>query len=67
MNLKEFAKDHKIILDWELCTHTTSTINKPDDEALDTAETFNQVINNTIAYNSHTQKTENIVMIHLIS
>lgn len=62
MNLKEFAKDHKIILDWELCRHTTRTIDKPDDEALDTAETFNQVIiNNTTVHHGYNQKTEQII------
>lgn len=61
MDLKEFAKDHKIILDWELCAHTTSTISKPENMALSAAETFNQVISNATAYHNYNQKTEQIL------
>lgn len=62
MKLHEFIKQgNQIVLNWEQCINSTSTIKNPEDSILNIAKSTNDLFNSAIEHNNCTQDTESTI------
>lgn len=62
MKLQEFIKQgNQIVLNWNQCINSTTTIKNSEDSILDIAKSTNDLFDSVIEYNNHVQNTESTI------